>query len=293
MRTVLGSVMAVAAVVALAPGCGDDADDGGAEGRPNVVVTTSILGDVVRELVGDDADVEVVIPPGADPHDLAPSPQQVEAMLDAGLLIVNGGGLEHGLEDTIESAIEAGAEVVVAVPAGADDHFFSDPLLMRDAVATIERALAAHTDLDRDSLAARAADYTRQLEEVSEAIERILAPIPPERRVLVTNHDTLASFAARLGFEVLEPVHPGGSTLSEPSAADMAALADEIRARSIPAVFTDASSSSEVVEVLGAEGVNVEVVPLHTESLGPPGSGAETYLELVRSNATAIAEALA
>lgn len=293
MRTVLVRAVALAAVVVLAAACGDD-DDAGREGRPKVVVTTSILGDVVSNLVGGDADVEVIIPPGADPHDLAPSPRQVEAILEADVVVVNGQGLEHGLVDPIELAEDAGVPLVIAAGDDVDSHFFTDPLLMRDAVQRIARALTEDLDLglDEDAVRQRAIDLGAVLDGVHAEIEGVLAAVPAERRLLVTNHDTLGSFAARYGFEVLGSVHPGGTTLGEPSAAEVAALADEIRARGVPAIFADASSSAEVAEVLADEGLDLEVVELHTESLGPAGSGAETYLDLVRANATAIAAAL-
>ena len=294
MRTVLVRAVALVAAVALAAACGDDADSGGTDGRPRVVVTTSILGDIVSVLVGDDADVEVIIPLGADPHDLAPSPRQVEAILDADAVVVNGQGLEHGLVDPIELADDAGVPLVVAAAEDVDPHFFTDPLLMRDAVLRIERALTEDLDLglDVDAVHQRAVGLSAGLDEVHVEIAGILAPVPAERRLLVTNHETLGSFAARYGFEVLGSIHPGGSTLGEPSAAEVAAMADEIRARGVPAIFADASSSAEVAEALADEGLDLEVVELHTESLGPAGSGAETYLDLVRSNATAIVEAL-
>ena len=295
MRTVLVKGVAVAAIVALAAACGEDGGAGGTGGRPSIVVTTSILGDVVSNLVGDDADVEVIIPPGADPHDLAPSPRQVEAILDADVVVVNGQGLEHGLVDPIELAEDAGVPLVVAAGDDVDSHFFTDPLLMRDAIQQIARALTEDLDLglDEDDVRQRAIDLGAVLAGVHAEIEAVLAAVPAERRVLVTNHETLGSFADRYGFEVLGSIHPGGSTLGEPSAAEVAALADAIRARGVPAIFADASSSAEVAEVLADEGLDVEVVELHTESLGPAGSGAETYVDLVRSNATAIAEALA
>ena len=284
----------MASVLVLAAACGEDDDAAGPEGRPNVVVTTSILGDIVSALVGDDADVEVIIPPGADPHDLAPAPRQVEAILDADLVVVNGQGLEHGLVDPIELAEDAGVPLVAAAGEDVDPHFFTDPLLMLDAVRRIERALTEDLDLglDEDAVHQRSIDLSTALDAVHAEIEEILAPVPAERRLLVTNHDTLGSFAARYGFEVLGSIHPGGSTLGEPSASEVAALADEIRARGVPAIFADASSSAEVAEVLADEGLALEVVELHTESLGPAGSGAETYLDLVRANATAIAAAL-
>jgi zinc/manganese transport system substrate-binding protein len=103
--------------VALAA-CGDEDGTASASGdRPLVVVTTNILGDVVRDLVGDRAEVEVVMQAGSNPHDFQASPQQAAAMRDADVLITNGAGFEEGLHDSIEAAAEDGVVTFAAIDA--------------------------------------------------------------------------------------------------------------------------------------------------------------------------------
>src|SRR5690606_16476063 len=113
-----------ALLLAAAVGCGVGGDDDRADGvGPRIVVTTNVLGDVVTQLVGDDAAVEVLMPPGANPHDLAPSPRQAAAMRSADLLVVNGRGFEEGLLDAIEAAEADGVPVVAAADGlGGHDH---------------------------------------------------------------------------------------------------------------------------------------------------------------------------
>jgi zinc/manganese transport system substrate-binding protein len=318
-----------------------------------VVVTTNVLGDVVTTLVGADAAVEVIMPPGSDPHDFAPSARQAASMRDADLLIVNGAGFEAGLLSAIEGAEEDGVAVHEAISAvdtidlgddrghghddddghdddghdddghdddghdddghdddghdddghdddghgheGEDPHFFADPARMAVAVEAMAEALATHVEsLDTDEFRARVEGYLAELAALDAEVEALLEPVAPDRRVLVTNHDVLGYFADRYGFEVLGAVIPGGSTLAEPSAADLADLAAAIEAEGVPAVFVDASAPSRLADALAAEaGVDVEVVELFTESLGEPGSGGETYLDMVRTNAERIAAALA
>jgi zinc/manganese transport system substrate-binding protein len=92
--------------------CGDDGEAGGAEGsRPHVVVTTSILGDMVAEVVGDQAEVEVVMPLGTDPHEFQMSARQAQAVVEADLLVTNGAGFEEGMLDVIENAEASGTPV--------------------------------------------------------------------------------------------------------------------------------------------------------------------------------------
>jgi len=296
MRTVLAGV-AMAVAAALLAACGDDA--GGSDGDgARIVVTTSILGDVVNNLVGDDATVEVLMPPGADPHDFAPSARQAAALRDADVVVANGLGFEEGLVDTIEAAASDGTTVITAADLvglreGDDPHLFTDPVRMAEAARGISEALAEHVaGLDTTAARGRAAAYLAELDALHAEVEQILTGIPAEQRVLVTNHDVFGYFAARYGFEVLGTIIPGGTTLAEPSAAELAELADEIAARGVPAIFAETSSPARLADALAAEGVDVEVVELYTESLGEPGSDGATYVDLVRTNARRIADAL-
>lgn len=301
MRTVLARAAAALLVGAVAlAGCGGSASSGDG---PRIVVTTSILGDVVERLVGDAAAVEVLMAPGTDPHDVAPSPRQVAAMRDADVLVVNGLGFEAALVDTIEAAEDDGVTVVTAadgteprsLPGGdtPDPHFFTDPVAMRAVVSHLAERLAAEVEaLDTPAFRSRADDYGAQLEALDAEVQALLDPVPPERRRLVTNHEVFGYFAARYGFEVLGAVVPGGSTLAEPSAADLDRLAATVREAGVPAIFAETSSPTRLADALAAEGADVEVVALYSESLGEPGSDGATYLDMVRTNARRIAAAL-
>lgn len=306
MRTVLVKRSAALAVAAVALGAcsGGDGSDAAADGA-RVVVTTSILGDVVRNLVGDDAEVEVIMPPGSDPHDFAPSPKQAQAMRSADVLVTNGLDFEAALLDTIEAAAGDGAQVVVASDGlsvigggeqhdgAADPHFFTDPVLMRAAAEHVADRLADLVDgLDSADFRGRVDDYLAALEELDGEIVGALEAVPEDRRVLVTNHEVFTYFAARYDFEVLGTIIPAASTLAEPSAAGLSALADEIARAGVPAIFAETSSPARLAEALAAEGADVDVVELYSESLGERGSDGATYIDMMRTNAQRIAAAL-
>ena len=293
MRTVLVLAMAAASLA----GCGSDHGSASRPGQATVVVTTNILGDVVQEMVGADVRVDVLMPPGSDPHEFAASARQAAAMRTADALVVNGLGLEGALADTIRAARTDGVPVITAadvLPADAHDpHFFSDPVLMRQAAGMVADALAtALPALDTPAFRQRVDRYLAALAALDGEVRTLLAPIPPERRALVTNHEVFGYFARRYHFVVLGAVLPGGSTLAQPSAADLAALARLVSKRRLPAVFADTSSPARLVEALAAEGANVTVVPLFSESLGPTGSAGATYIAMMRTNAQRIAAAL-
>jgi zinc/manganese transport system substrate-binding protein len=304
---------AIAVVVAtlLVAGCGGD--DAGPDGSPTVVATTTILGDVVANVVGTSAAVEVVMPPGADPHDFRPSPRQTEMIRDADLVVANGLGLEEGLIDVLESAEAEGRRVLelgelldpLPLPGdgdadheetdehghgGEDPHFWHDPLRMVDAVELIADSLEeAHPSVDWH---AEAAGYTSTLVELDSEIREMLSPIPTERRKLVTSHEAFGYFADRYDFEIVGAIVTGGSTLAEPSAAHLAELAAIVEAEGVPAVFVESTGSSALAEAVAEElEGGLAVLPLHSEAL-EEGSGAATYLDMLRSNARTIAEAL-
>ena len=309
MRTVLIRVAAVALALALAVGVtacggGDAVQGSGAE----IVVSSNILGDVVHQLVGNLASVETLMPPNTDPHEFSASARQAADMRSAQVLVVNGLGFESGLADAISAAQHDGVKVIQVAPLAprlrtidedgtgtpvTDPHVFTDPSRMAGAVGALASRLSdAVPALDTDAFRTRAQDYVRRLHALDADVQRILAPIPAARRVLVTNHDALGYFAERYGFRVLGAVIPSLSTLAAPSAADLADLAEAIQRSGVPAVFADTSSPKRLSAALAREGHGVKVVTLFVESLGAKGSGAATYEDMVRTNARRIARAL-
>jgi zinc/manganese transport system substrate-binding protein len=319
------AVVAVALAGALlAAACGgSDGAAGGDGSGPDVVVTTSILGDVVENLVGDAAEVEVIMPPNADPHDFQASARQAAALREADLVVVNGAGFEAGLEDAIDGAVDDGATVFAAVdhvdtlPAadepsdesgeggeggdehaddgeGVDPHFFTDPARMAAAAEALADALADNVPgLDDQAFRDRAGAYLDQLRALDAEVEATLAPVPAADRKLVTNHDVFAYFADRYGFTVVGTVIPAITTSAEPSAGELDELAATIEAEGVRAIFADTSSPEALAEALAAEvGGDVQVVELYSESLGEPGSEGGTYVDMIRTDATRVAGAL-
>lgn len=299
-----GILAAAVLLTASTAACRDDAGDT----RPRVVVTTTILGDLVTAIAGDGAAVEVLLPRGADPHDFSPSSQQMGLIADADLVVLNGLGLEQGLQEAIETTARAGtrllaiAELVDPIPFvvhgeqghdedDLDPHVWHDPVRMSTAAATVGAALE---EIDPGGgYADRAAAYAATLLEAHEAIVEILASLPAERRLLVTNHSAMGYFADRYGFRIVGVVIPGGSTLAEPSSAELAALVSVIRAERVPAIFAETTQPAGLAEAIAAEaGTDVSVVELFVESLGEPGTPADSLPGLLLENARRIAGAM-
>ncbi len=309
----LTAVLVLTAALALgACGSGDDGDQssaGAGDDRPTVVVTTDILGDVVTNLVGDLADVETLMPAGTSPHEFQASARQAADMRSADALVVGGAGFEAGMTDTIEAATADGVPTHAAIDdvatlqladggdhdeQGVDPHFFTDPTRMAAAVRGISAFLATTVGgIDTAALAAQTDAYVARLDQLDRDVAAILAPVPTAQRKLVTNHEVFGYFADRYDFEVVGAVIPSLTTQAEASAADLAALAATVRDEGVHAVFADTSSSDRLARALASEAGDVHVVELFSESLGAPGSGGETYIDLVHTNATRMADALA
>lgn len=273
-----------------------------ADGAVLVVVTTTVLGDVAANVVGDSAVVEVLIPLGVDPHDFQASARQVARMAEADLVVANGLGLEEGLGDVLASLGGDGHPVLLVGELlgplrliegrGPDPHIWLDPLRMVAVTGLIAGALEQVAPEGRWRV--NADRYTAELEAADAEIQAILAAVPEGRRMLVTNHDSLGYFAERYDFEVIGVVVPGGSTLAQPSSADLAALVRVIEQSGVPAIFAETTEPASLAESIAAEVEDdVAVVELFIGSLGGPGSGAETYIEMLLTDANRIAEAFA
>ena len=288
--------------VALVGACGQVSDEPVRSGI-DVVVTTSILRDVTSAIVGDAANVSVLMPVGTDPHEFQASSQQVAEIQNADLVVAIGLGLEHGLANVLDTVVEDGANVLFLAPLldpipwkssdgdGLDPHVWLDPVRMEKAVGLIVAQLDAVDPTVDWGIGGRA--FSEELALADRELETILGVVPNERRKLVTNHDSLRYLAARYDFELIGVVVPGGSTLGETSSEQIAHLVDVLMAENLSVIFAENTQPSALADVVANEvGGEVEVVTLYTGSLGEPGSDAGTYLGMLRVNAQRIANAL-
>lgn len=274
--------------------------------RPTVVVTYSVLGAVVREAVGDAADVVVLMPNGADPHEWAPSAKDIATLQHADLVVRNGLDLEGGLLDALDTAEDDGVPTFVAsdhvtvrrvgegegLPSddpdqavGAEDpHLWMDPLALRDVVAALGPALAA---VGIDS-AATIASTEADLESIDATVRQIVAAVPADRRLLVTGHESLGWFADRYGFRLVGAIVPNLSSAAEVSSSDLSDLAARVDETGVTAIFTEVGTPSGVADAI-ADQTGATTVELPTVALPDDGS----YASFMVANATLIADALA
>ena len=266
-----------------------------------ILASTTFLADMTRNVVGDRVTVESLLPVGADPHSYQPTPQDVVKIEQSKLLIINGAEYEHFLESLLENAgaerdiIEASSGLHLRTDAeseqGVDPHLWLDP---NNVIVYVENIREGLTHFDPDGAAiyqSNADAYVAKLEALDTWINEHVSQIPPERRLLVTNHEALGYFAERYGFTVIGAVLPSVSSDASTSAGEMAELIEQIKSSGTPAIFLDEVENPALAQQIADEtGVKV-VADLHLESLtdGPP---AASYIDMMKHNVTQIVNAL-
>ena len=278
--------------------CGSRPASTSAKAAPVVLTSTTILADVTRSIAGDRLQVESLLPAGSDPHSYQPTPQDAARVSESKLIIVNGAGYEQFLNSLLENAgvettvVEASSGISPGQEAGSlDPHMWLDPNNMIIYVENIRDALIQLDPEGQAVYKSNADNDIATLKALDTWIQKQVGQIPPQKRLLITNHESLGYFAKRYGFTVAGTVIKSFSSDASPSAQQLAALIDEVRASGAPAIFLDAADSDTFAQQIANEtGVNV-VTGLHLESLteDPP---ADTYINMMKYNVAQIVNAL-
>ncbi len=307
MRNYMSRIAIVALLVIFYAG-------GAANSEPLVVSTTSIVDDVVRQVAGDRGELVVLVPRGTDPHSFEPQPRDARYLAQADVVFAVGAGLEETLEALFAATEARVIELAPHVPLlrwgthqeqnhnhhdpheshnhGAyDPHVWLDPANVIRWTQVLEEELAKLDPAGAEHYAAHAARYREELRELNAWVEEQLSALPPERRLLVTDHAVLGYFANRYEFVEVGAVIPSLTTLAEPSPKELARLVDTVHELGVPAVFVSSSVNPALAQALARE-ADIETVRLYTESLSDDTGPAPSYIELMRHNVRAIVEAL-
>jgi ABC-type Zn uptake system ZnuABC Zn-binding protein ZnuA len=274
--------------------------------RINVVATTTIVGDVVKNIGGDAIHLDVLLPVGTDPHSFQPTPQDVIKVTKADVVFMNGIGLEEYMESLLENADSR--DRIVNVSKGVpllktsnqydqdiqhetnDPHVWMDPNNVVVWVDNIEATLSIIDPENSTLYGTNKENYLLALFELDQQIRNQVAQIPESQRKLVTDHQVFGYFANRYGFNQVGTIIPGYSTLAEPSALDLAELEDNIRDLNVKVILVGNTVNPSLAERI-AQDTGTQLVFVYTGSLTEPGGLADNYLDFIRYNTNAIISA--
>ena len=275
-----------------------------AQGRPKVVATFSILGDLAAEVGGDAIDLSVLVGPDADAHTYQPRPADARTLATAQVLVSNGLGYEGWIDRLAAAAPFRGRTIVASTGVatlkataaghghghdhahGVDPHCWQDVGRARRYAATIADGLAAASPANAAAIKARAADYDRRLAALDGWVKAEIGRVPAAQRRALIGHASLRYFAAAYGVTFVSP--RGFSTESEPSARDVAALIRLVRDQKLKALFLENMTSPALVEQIARESGAVVGPRLYSDALSKPGGPAPTYEAMMRHNVAAL-----
>ena len=193
--------------------------------------------------------------------------------------------------ETIEGLTEEGEDEHEDHGHGLEDpHYWFDPIRVKIVVNDIAARLSVLNPDQGDAFRANAEVYNAKLDELHAWTEQQVSSLPEENRLLVTSHDSYGYFANLYGFEIIGVVL-STTTDVEPSAGDLADLVEEVKEEGVPVVFGETTVSERLASAVAKES-GAELVRLYSGSLGPSGSGADTYIDMVRTNVGRIVEGL-
>ncbi len=281
-----------------------------------VVASFSVLADMVREVGGPHVEVFSLVGPNADSHVFDPTPADAKRIASAKLVFVNGLGFEGWLDRLVKASGYRGPIVVVskgvsAPPERADEHVSAraathkpvqhthgalDPHAWQNLanaalyVQTIRDALIAAMPMHSAQLNQRATDYINRIQSLDQATKVRIAAVAAERRRVITSHDAFGYFAAAYGV-TFYPLQ-GLATASEPSAAEIVRIVDQIKKNKVSAIFTENISDPRVLERIAQDSGAKVGGRLYADALTEPGTAADTYLKMFERNVTTIVEGI-
>lgn len=274
----------------------------------NVVATTGMIADAVRQVGGDLVDVRGLMGPGVDPHAYRQTRTDIVAMTRADLVLWHGLYLEAQMEDFFRDLAEKRNVVAVAegLPRDAlkghddyadkyDPHVWMDPALWSQVVAEVRDSLIALQPESKVAFDANAAAHLADIAKLATYSDDAMSTVPEEARVLLTAHDAFGYFGTAYGFEVLGI--QGISTQSEAGLNRIGELVDMLVERKVSAIFVESSVSDRniraLIEGAAARGHDIKIGgELFSDAMGVDGTYEGTYVGMIDHNITVIADAL-
>lgn len=274
----------------------------------NIVCTTGMVGDAIKNIVGSDMNVQVLMGPGVDPHLYKAVHSDIEKLSNAQIVCYNGLHLEGKMTDVLQNLNTNNGTTTIAFSDGIDvtklrtmqgsahdPHIWFDVDLWTEGVKYAGQQIAKSTPEIKDQVLARTNNYLKQLDSLHIWVKNKLQEVPKESRVLITAHDAFGYFGR--AYEIEVNALQGISTVAQAGIKDRKDLVDLIIERKIKAIFVETSISDKqlkaIVEDCKNRGHVVKIGGnLYSDAMGVPGSGADTYIGMVKTNVNTIVNAL-
>ena len=280
-RPFVRRVFVAAALALLVAGCRPTGSAQPAGNGLSVVATSTVFGDLVRNVGGDLVSVTSLVPANADVHTFSPSPSDIRAVAGARLLVMNGLGLDDWLRDTVVNAAATGTPLVELganlpgvellpgeEPGTQNPHLWMAVPYAELYVGRIVAALGAADPAHAADFSGQGDAYKSRLATLDQHILDQIATIPAADRKLVTFHDAFPYFAREYGIEIVGVAveAPG----QDPSAGEIAALIQAIRGAGVKAIFSESQFPTALVDQIARETGAKVVAQLYDDSLGDP-----------------------
>ena len=274
--------------------------------RITVVASFSVIGDMLANVGGDRVDLRTIVKAGGDCELYQPTATDVATLASARAVFVNdlNEEFEPWLEPLLTQAVFKGTKVVVTrgvrtltaeeehpvsgrqLPAAIDQHAWLDPRNGIVYVRNIAEALARLDPAGAADYRAHAAAYTKEIQAVDDWARTEIAGVPAAKRRALSSHDSLQYIARAYGITLLSV--NGWTNKSEPSAAELAKLARQIRAEHIRALFLDSITDPRTIERIAAETGAMIAGTLYGDSLSPAPGEADSYIAMLRHDITVL-----
>lgn len=294
-------VVALLTVALLLAGCGDGGNStpasDGAGRKLKVVATTTQIYDLAKNVLGDKATLIGILAANVDPHAYQPNASDVTNVADADVVIRNGLELEKFMDKLVANSGTRALVVTVSEgvtprkgdaqePSG-DPHIWFNPQNTKLMVNNIAAGMIKADSANAASYRQNADRYNAQIDTLDRYIKSAWdSKIPnPADRKLVTNHDAFGYYIQRYNINYIGSVIPSLDTSYEPSAQELTALENKIKAEQVKAIFVESSVNPKLEQQIAADtGVTVVAGRIFGDTLGAAGSPGETYLGMMRYN---------
>ena len=274
--------------------------------RIPVVATFSVIGDMLANIGGDHIAIRIIVKAGGDCELYQPTAADVAKVAAARAVFINdlNEEFEPWLEPLLKQARFKGEKVVATrqvrtltaeeehpvsgrqLPAAIDQHAWLDPQNGVIYVRNIAAALVRLDPADAADYRARAAAYTRQIRAIDGWARGEIAGVPPAKRRVLASHDSFEYIASAYDIRLL--TINGWTNKSEPSAAELAKLARQIRAERVKAVFLDSITDPRAMQRVAQQTGALIGGTLYGDSLSSAGGEADTYIGMLRHDISAL-----